>query len=148
MKIQLANFKGQFLVLLGLTIPAVLLASTGTAQAELLAPTQAAEQKSPFIDASARQDSLQRLQSKPIGGVKNKKGIQFKEKNSSDKGKDQSDGGTGKEQCESGNCGGSLKKRGQEKINPVDIKQKLRNQGIKLHSQLPTELFSSEEPIM
>jgi hypothetical protein len=142
-KIQPSNFKGQFLVLLGLTIPAVLIGSTGSARAELLAPTPAVQQ-SPFIDASARQDSLKRLQSKPIGGLNRQNSD--KGKDSSDKGKDSSD--KGKERCEGGNCGGSLKNRGQEKINPVNIKQKIQNQGIKLHSQLPTELFSSQEPIM
>lgn len=78
MKIQTSLFKGQFLFLLGLTIPAALISNINPAQAEPATSTQI-RQNAPFIDSNSRYDSLGRLQIKPIGGI------------------NQQDGGTGKD---------------------------------------------------
>jgi hypothetical protein len=77
----------------------------------------------PFINNSARRDTLNNLNQKPLGGIFQTDGGKSKE--SSDKGKDSCD--KCKESCESGNCGGLL-----DKANPVILPaDKLKNPVLK-----------------
>lgn len=143
MKIQTSLFKGQFLFLLGLTIPTALITIINPAQAEPATSTQI-RQNAPFIDSNSRYDSLGRLQIKPLGGINQQDGGTGKEA-SDDKKKESKDG---KESCESGNCGGIILNRGDEVINPAIFKpiqiKPIQTQGGKLHSQLLT----SQQPII
>jgi hypothetical protein len=147
MKIHTSHFKGQFLFLLGLTIPAVLISNINPAQAEPTSSTQI-RQNGPFIDSNSRYDSLGRLQIKPIGDINQQDGGSGKE-SSDDKKKESKDG---KEQCESGNCGGIILNRGEEVINPAILKpiqiNPIQTQGGKLNSKLPKQLLNSQQPII
>lgn len=138
MKIQTSHFKGQFLFLLGLTIPAALISSIKPAQAQASPSTQI-RQNAPFIDSTSRYDSLERLQIKPLGGINQQDGGTGKEA-SDDKKKESKDG---KEQSESG----SFLNRGQEIINPAILKP-IQPQGGNLRSQLPNQLLTSQQPII
>jgi hypothetical protein len=133
MKIQISHFKGQFLFLLGLTIPAVSIGIIYPTQANPLPTTSAA--KKPFIDATYRYDSLKGLQTLPKGGINQQDGGTGKEA-SDDKKKESKDG---KEQSE-----GGLILRGQERINPATFK----NTGGSIRSQLPNQLLNSHQPII
>jgi hypothetical protein len=144
MKSQTFNFKGQFLFLLGLTIPAALIGSINSAQAEPSSPT--IKQNAPFIDSSSRYDSLKGLQTKPIGGINQADGG-TKGKDASDKGKDASDKGKDKDVCEGGSCGNSpIGKQRELLIQPAF--EKIQRQGGQFRSQLPSQLFSSQQPII
>lgn len=142
MKIQTSLFKGQFLFLLGLTIPAALISNINPAQAEPATSTQI-RQNAPFIDSNSRYDSLGRLQIKPIGGINQQDGGTGKE-SSDDKKKESKDG---KEQSENGN----ILNRGEEIINPAIFKpieiKPIQTQGGK-QSQLPNQLLTSQQPII
>ncbi|RUT08467.1 hypothetical protein DSM106972_016350 [Dulcicalothrix desertica PCC 7102] len=132
MKIQLSHFKGQFLFLLGLTIPAVLVANVNPVKAEV--PSQVMKHNAPFIDINQRYDSLGGLQQVNPIKINGQDGGTGKEA-SDDKKKESKDG---KESCESGNCGG-IYRPGDERINPV-IRGNIRN-------QLPGQLLKSKQPI-
>jgi hypothetical protein len=129
MKIQTSHFKGQFLFLLGLTIPAALIGSINPAQANPLSSTTI-KQNQPFIDSTSRYDSLKGLQTKPIGGINLGKEASDDKKKESKDGKEQSEGG--------------LILRGQETINPAIFK----NKGGSIRSQLPNQLLNSQQPII
>lgn len=141
MKIQTSIFKGQFLFLLGLTIPAALITNINPAQAEPATSTQI-RQNAPFIDSNSRYDSLGRLQVKPVGGINQQDGGTGKEA-SDDKKKESKDG---KEQSENGSFN-----RGDEVINPAIFKpieiKPIQTQGGK-QSQLPNHLLNSQQPII
>jgi hypothetical protein len=134
MKIQTSHFKGRFLFLLGLTIPAALMSSIYPAQANPSPSTTVNTTAKPFIDSTSRYDSLKGLQAKPRSGINLGKEASEKGKDSSEKGKDQ---------CEK--CGdGIMIRPGQEVINPAIFKQK----GANIRSQLPTQLLTSQQPII
>jgi hypothetical protein len=130
MKIQTSHFKGQFLFLLGLTIPAALMSNIYPAQANPLPSTTVNTTAKPFIDSNSRYDSLKGLETKPLGG------INLGKESSDDKKKESKDG---KEQSE-----GGLILRGQETINPATFK----NKGGSIRSQLPNQLLNSQQPII
>jgi hypothetical protein len=131
MKNQASHFKGQFLFLLGLTIPAALIGSINPAQAKPLSSTTTTTNPKPFIDSTSRYDSLKGLHTKPIGKT-------YLDKDASDDKKKESK--DGKEQSEVG-------AHGQEVINPATFKQ-IRYKGGNIHSQLPAQLFTSQQPII
>ena len=130
MKIQASHFKGRFLFLLGLTIPAVLMSSISPAQANPLPTTTTNTPTKPFIDATSRYDSLKGLQTKPLGGINLGKEASDDKKKESKDGKEQSEGG--------------LILPGQETINPAIFK----NKGGSIRSQLPKQLLNSQQPII
>lgn len=104
--------------------------------------TDSANQEArPFIDSGSRYDSIDRLQQRGTG-IFQQDGGTGKE-SSDDKKKESKDG---KEQCESGNCGGLIIPNGQERINPAD--RNLQFNGIKMQSALPSQLLSSQQPII
>lgn len=133
MKNQVFQLKGQFLFLLGLTIPAALINSINPAYAGTSSPTVVRQNK-PFIDSTSRYDSLRVLQVKPSGGFNQQDGTG--KESSDDKKKESKDG---KEQSE-----GGLIPRAQERINPAIFKYRGRN----IHSQLPNQLLTSQQPII
>jgi hypothetical protein len=103
----------------------------------------------PFIDSEARYNTLERLQTTPVQdpGLIMRDGGTGKEA-SDPKIKESKDG---KESCESGNCGGLFipSDFGREVINPVQMEDIQQMEEIQQqHSELPSQLLQSQQPII
>jgi hypothetical protein len=134
----------KLLLMLASVAPTVLLAQPLKAlpSSQLhLVTDPAPQQFKPFIDAESRYDSIGKLK-KNGGSIFQQDGGTGKEA-SDDKKKESKDG---KEQCESGNCGGIMIPNGQERLNPPDMR--LEIDGVRIRSALPNQLLSSQQPII